>query len=144
MPSIVSPVKQNVPVRWRPFRPTADANDAWTRARRLPCDNGKLGGSGAVRMNRSSESIVMWWCEQPREGVSVNMCEREWRGGGFLFRYTVSMVNTVGSPSTIISISIVDWIYTYFDGRDGFVTGIFTFMYILHTDHIFDVYLSKY
>ena len=35
MPSIVSPVKQNVPVRWRPFRPTAaDANEACTRALR--------------------------------------------------------------------------------------------------------------
>lgn len=34
IPSIVSPVKQNVPVRWRPFRPTADANEAWTRALR--------------------------------------------------------------------------------------------------------------
>lgn len=34
IPSIVSPVKQNVPVRWRPFRPTADANEACTRALR--------------------------------------------------------------------------------------------------------------
>lgn len=58
MPSIVSPVKQNVPDRWRPLRPTADASDACTNARRLPCDNGKLGGSGAVRMNRSSESML--------------------------------------------------------------------------------------
>lgn len=72
-------------------------------------------------------------CEYVRKGVE---------GGVFLFRYTVSMVNTAGSPSTIISISIVDWIYTYFDGRDGFVTGIFTFMYILHTDHSMYIYLN--
>lgn len=94
MPSIVSPVKQNVPVRWRPFRPTADANEACTRALRPaaatvpPCMStmdardedddddedveedeeeeaavsvtarATLFGNGAVRINRSSESIL--------------------------------------------------------------------------------------
>lgn len=59
MPSIVSPVSENVPVRWRPLRPTAEASEACTSALRLPCESGRLGGSGAVRMNRSSESIVV-------------------------------------------------------------------------------------
>lgn len=58
IPSIVSPVRQNVPVKWRPFLPTADASEAWTRARRDPWEPGKLGGSGAARIRRSSESIL--------------------------------------------------------------------------------------
>lgn len=60
MPSIVSPVKQNVPVRWRPFRPTAVANDACTSARRefSPLPFGKFAGNGFARIIRSIESIV--------------------------------------------------------------------------------------
>lgn len=60
MPSIVSPVKQNVPVRWRPFRPTAVANDACTSARRefSPLPFGKFAGIGFARIIRSIESIV--------------------------------------------------------------------------------------
>lgn len=58
IPSMVSPVKQKVPVMCRPLRPTAEANDACTRARLWPCDSGKLGGNGAARINRSSESML--------------------------------------------------------------------------------------
>lgn len=58
IPSIVSPVRQNVPVRWRPLRPTAVASEACTRARR-PCPLfDRLGGNGAARINRSIESII--------------------------------------------------------------------------------------
>lgn len=66
IPSMVSPVKQKVPVMCRPLRPTAEASDAWTRARRWPCDSGKLGGNGAARINRSSESMLKRW------GVSIS------------------------------------------------------------------------
>lgn len=60
MPSIVSPVKQNVPVRWRPFRPTAVVNDACTSARGgfCPLPFGKFAGNGFARNIRSIESIV--------------------------------------------------------------------------------------
>lgn len=61
IPSMVSPVKQKVPVMCRPLRPTAEANDAWTRARLWPCDSGKLGGNGAARINRSNESMLGRW-----------------------------------------------------------------------------------
>ncbi len=60
MPSIVSPVKQNVPVKCLPLRPTADANDAWTKARRWPWVMGRPGGNGAARIKRSNESIVIF------------------------------------------------------------------------------------
>lgn len=58
IPSIVSPVRQNVPVRWRPLRPTAVANDACTSARRWPWPLVRLGGSGAARIILSNESIT--------------------------------------------------------------------------------------
>lgn len=58
IPSIVSPVRQNVPVRWRPLRPTAVANDACTNARRWPWPLVRLGGSGAARIILSNESIT--------------------------------------------------------------------------------------
>lgn len=61
MPSIVSPVKQNVPVKWRPFLLTAVANDACTSARRwfCPLPLGKFVGNGVARIIRSIESIVI-------------------------------------------------------------------------------------
>lgn len=61
MPSMASPVKQNVPDRWRPFRPTAVANDACTSARRWFCPSlafGRFAGNGVARIMRSIESIV--------------------------------------------------------------------------------------
>lgn len=57
MPSIVSPVKQNVPVRWRPLRPITEQRLAWTKAF---CDRVaavKAGWCDPELINRSSESI---------------------------------------------------------------------------------------
>lgn len=62
IPSIVSPVRQNVPVRCRPLRPTAAevARLAWTSARLgrlLP--PARTGGRGlAALIKRSRESII--------------------------------------------------------------------------------------
>jgi hypothetical protein len=65
MPSIVSPVRQNVPVRWRPLRPMADAvTIEGTRALLEPGPRGRLllvlpVDEAALRagMRRSRESI---------------------------------------------------------------------------------------
>lgn len=57
MPSIVSPVKQNVPVRWRPLRPITEQRLAWTKAF---CDRVaavRAGWCDPELINRSSESI---------------------------------------------------------------------------------------
>lgn len=63
MPSIVSPVRQNVPVKCLPLRPTvAAAKEACTRARCWPFVVAVLTlrarGSGAARIIRSKESII--------------------------------------------------------------------------------------
>jgi len=65
MPSIVSPVRQNVPVRWRPLRPMADAvMMEGTRALLEPGPRGRLllvlpadEAASSAGMRRSSESI---------------------------------------------------------------------------------------
>lgn len=65
MPSIVSPVRQNVPVRWRPLRPMADAvTMEGTRALLEPGPRGRLllvlpadDAALSAGMRRSSESI---------------------------------------------------------------------------------------
>lgn len=77
MPSIVSPVKQNVPVRWRPLRPMAVANDACTRARRWACPLplGKLVGNGVARIIRSIESILFGYIGYLRRLVSDFMVD---------------------------------------------------------------------
>ena len=66
MPSIVSPVRQNVPVRWRPLRPMADAvTMEGTRALLEPGPRGRLllvlpadDAALSAGMRRSSESIA--------------------------------------------------------------------------------------
>lgn len=65
MPSIVSPVKQNVPVKWRPFRPITEQRLACTKAF---CDlvaAVRAGWCDPELISRSNESISLqfsWFC----------------------------------------------------------------------------------
>lgn len=60
MPSIVSPVRQKVPVRWRPFRPITEQRLACTKAF---CDRVaavSVGWCDPELISRSNESISSW------------------------------------------------------------------------------------
>lgn len=67
IPSIVSPVKQNVPLKWRPFLPKTVDNEACTIARRLLADSEVVTSAFELVVidltrlshdNRSSDSII--------------------------------------------------------------------------------------